>query len=273
MRGPGMLVLALVTLPLVRPAAGGAADAELEKYTLTDGRSFIGTYSASDGVMTIATANGTMSFALPAGDIASHRPAAAAELAALTAAADASAAPAAGGEAAKAEARLAKFTAITGLKDYPTLTAASRTIPITKLPERMLGSWRAVDLVGEAPEQERARLVHLEIDGTTANFSTDIDLYHRAAARALPPAAPAAGAPGAALARPPAARPLPARIILKAFSCGGGAAASFVVTNDASGAVGALITLGANDTLVVTTMTRTPFAVNTQDCTVYRVVK
>ena len=45
------------------------------------------------------------------------------------------------------------------------------------------------------------------------------------------------------------------------------------MTNDASGAAGALITCGANDTLVVTTMTRSPFAVNVQDCTVYKVVK
>jgi len=282
MRGPGMLVLALAVLPLGLPVAGSAVEAGLEKYLLTDGRSFVGTYSAADGVMTIPTPNGTLSFALTAGDIASHRPAEAAELAALTAAPAASDQPAADaapgaplsdGDAAKA--RLARFTALTGLKDYPTITASARMSPLAKLPERMLGSWRAVDLVGEAPDQERARLVHLAIDGTTANFSADLDLYHRpAAARAQPMAAPGAGAPaaGAANARAPASRPLPSRIILTAFSCGGGAAASYLVTNDASGAVGALITCGANHTLVVTTMTRTPFAVNSQDCTVYKVV-
>jgi hypothetical protein len=278
MRGPGTLVLAAVFLPLALSAASTASEVELEKFFLTDGREFIGTYSAAEGVMTISTVNGTMSFALTAGDIASHRHADAAELAALTAAPEASVQPAADAatsDAAKAEARLTKFTAITGLKDYPTLTAAQRTTVLTKLPERLLGSWRVVDLVGEAPDQERARLVHLEVDGI-ANFSADIDLYHRAApGRALPSAAPAAGAPGAgaAGARAAAPRPLASRYILKAFSCGGGAAPSYLVTNDASGAVGALITCGANDTVVVSTMTRTPFTVNSQDCTVYRVVK
>ncbi len=278
MRGPGMCALAAVLLPLALPAAGSAGDAELEKYVLTDGRSFIGTFSAAEGVMTIPTVNGTLSFALTATAIASHRPAEAAELAALAAAPDASTAagaPPAAGDA-KAEARLAKFSAITGLKDYPTITAAQRTVPLTKLPDRLLGSWRAVDLVGEAPEQERARLIRLEIDGSTANFSTDIDLYHRSAAGAAPPAgapatgATAAGAPGA---RAPATRLAPSRCIVRAFSCGGGAAASYLVTNDPSGAAGALITCGANGTLVVTAMTRSPFALNAQDCTVYRIVK
>jgi hypothetical protein len=297
MRGPPPVVLALLLLPLPLPLVSAADDGELEKYQLTDGRSFLGIYSASDGVMTIATPNGTMSFALTASDIASHRRADATERAVLAAAPQASDPPAAGaapsasrtgGDPAKAAARLAKFTAITGLKDYPTLTASARMSALAKLPDRMQGSWRLVDLVGDAPDQERARLVHLEIDGTTANFSTDIDLYHgSAAARTLPSAAPpaaaakaaapAAGATGAAGAgapgaRSPAARPLPNRIIVTAFSCGGGEAASYLVTNDPSSAVGALITCGANNTLVVTSLSRTPFVLNTQDCTVYKVV-
>ncbi len=275
-RGAAAMLFAASVLTFALPARADADDAAgaPEKFVLSDGRSFLGTYSADDSTLTIATANGTLSFALNAGDIASHHPASADELAAQAAAFAAAATVAAAASTPSADAkaaRLAKFTALTGLKDYPTLTATQRTAPVAKLPERMLGAWRAVDLIGTDPDQERARLIKLEVDGTSANFSADLDLYHRAAApRALPIPLPGTAAPGAGAA---AARPLPSRIILKAFSCGGGVNPSYLVSNDATGAIGALITCAANDTLVVTTVTRNPFSLQSQDCTVYKVVK